>query len=107
MEVILVMNKQNIEMIQGQEIKVLQLNLSVERDTTKLSLKFLFENDVWSIVFYNISHLKIREFSMPFQIFGFEIVDNTDRGWENASRYTIRDFEDEEIEFFCESFDIE
>ena len=107
MEVILVMNKQNIEMIQGQEIKVLQLNLSVEGDTTKLSLKFLFENDVWSIVFYNISHLKIREFSMPFQILGFEIVDNTDRGWENASRYTIRDFEDEEIEFFCESFDIE
>ena len=101
------MNKQNIEMIQGQEIKVLQLNLSVEGDTTKLSLKFLFENDVWSIVFYNISHLKIREFSMPFQICGFEIVDNTDRGWENASRYTIRDFEDGEIEFFCESFDIE
>ena len=42
---------------------------------------------------------------MPYQICGFEILDNKDRGWDKSLRYTINDFEDGMIKFYCESFE--
>ena len=54
----------------------------------------------------NVSSLRIREFSIPFQIYGFEITNNKDKGWDSPFRYTIHDFEEGIIKFFCEDFEL-
>ena len=40
------------------------------------------------------------------QISGLEIICNKSKGWERTSNYTIRDFEENRIEFFCEDIEI-
>ena len=94
----------NNNIFQGQQIEVIQFNLCVEGYQANLSMEFLLNKESFRLLFYNVSSLKIREFSMPFQICGFEIIDNKDRGWDNSLRYTIHDFEEGMIEFFCEDF---
>ena len=57
-------------------------------------------------IFQKVYALKLSNVSYPFQICGFEIQDNILRGFDNASRYFVNDYEDGEQSFYCESFDI-
>ena len=101
------MNNQNIDIIQGQKIELTQLNLSVDGYEAKVSLEFLLNDELFCIHFHNVSNLTVKNFSMPFQISGFEILDNKYRGWERALRYTVHDFEEGILKFFCEYFELE
>ncbi len=94
-----------IDVIQGQEIKVIELNLSVYGIESVLTMEFLLKDEGVRMIFHNVSCLNIKDFSLPQQICGFEIIDNKDRGWDKSLRYTINDFEDGRIKFYCESFD--
>ena len=99
------MNNISIDVIQGQEIQVVELNLSVYGIESVLTMEFLLKDEVVHMIFNNVSCLNIKDFSLPHQICGFEIIDNKDRGWDKSLRYTINDFEDGRIKFYCESFD--
>ena len=99
------MNDKNIDMIQGQEIQVIDFNLSVNGIESVLTMSFLLKDEVMRMIFHNVSCLNINNFSMPYQICGFQIIDNKGRGWDKSVRYTVNDFEDRTIEFHCESFE--
>ena len=99
------MNNMSIDMIQGQEIQVIEINLSVNGIGAVITMEFLLKDEVVHMIFHNVSYLNIKDFSMPYQICGFEILDNKDRGWDKSLRYTINDFEDGMIKFHCESFE--
>ena len=99
------MYKKYFSIIQGQQIEVIHLNLSVDGCEAILSLKFSHKNDVYCMVFRNVSNLTINEFATPFEICGFEVLENENRGWDRASKYTVNDFEDGKIRFYCESLE--
>lgn len=40
------------------------------------------------------------------QIMGFEIIDNSEFGWECEQRYSVRDYENSTVEFYCKSIEI-
>lgn len=101
MEVRLIMNDY---LFQGQQVEINELNLI--RDATKadLKLQIISKCNIVNILFRNISDLKNDNFSVPFQICGFEILDNRENGWESSRRYIVQDFEDGKIQFCCENF---
>lgn len=94
-----------IDMIQGQEIQVIDFNLSVSGIESVLTMDFILKDEVVHMIFRNVSCLNIKDFSMPYQICGFEILDNKGRGWDKSLRYSVNDFEDGTIKFHCESFE--
>lgn len=100
------MNIENLDLVQGNEIKILELVLSCENFKIDLMLKGLFDKNNILIRCSNISHLNIQNLSAPMQISGLEIICNKSKGWERTSNYTIRDFEENRIEFFCEDIEI-
>ena len=55
--------------------------------------------------FYPVLMIEIPVNS-DFDIVGFEIIDNSLRGWERAKRFYVNDYEEETISFYCESFEI-
>ena len=38
------------------------------------------------------------------EVQGFEIVDHSSSGWDKDSRFEIRDFEENKINFYCEEY---
>ncbi len=91
---------------QGKKIKILEMILKNKNDQLELSLKVYFENKILEMLFYNVSRIKMGELSVPLEVHGFEIIDNSPNGWEKDSTYEIRDFEDDYISFYCENFKI-
>lgn len=58
------------------------------------------------IQFESVTDLTIKNFgSDPKQVAGFDIVDVSQRGWENIT-FSIEDYERGEIEFSCDSIRI-
>lgn len=47
------------------------------------------------------------ELTAPLEVHGFEIISHAKNGWEKDSAYEIRDFENDCVNFFCESFKID
>ena len=72
-----------------------------------LSWKIHFENTFFRMTFYNVSRFRVGELSIPLEVNGFEIIDYSQNGWEKDSKYEIRDFEDDRINFFCEYLKME
>ena len=97
----------NINKLQGQEIYVFEILLEVILNDTSLSMKILLNNEPFSLKFNKVSNLNIKNFSFPFQICGFEILDNRDKRWDRSSRFTVHDFEDNKLLFSCEEYEIE
>lgn len=54
------------------------------------------------IQFLNVSNICFDGLNRPMIIHGFEIVDNTNLGWEKCGRYHVRDYEDGLISFYCQ-----
>lgn len=95
-----------LEIINGQDIEIRELSLTCINNQLELLWKVCFNNTFFYIYFYNVSRINIRDFSYPMQIKGFEIISNKDKNWDKDSSYIIRDFEEGDLYFFCEYFDI-
>ncbi len=92
--------------LQGQLIEVTQLHLTRAEDRTELLLTVELNQKTYSLRFLGVHSLSIDSFSYPFQIGGFLIEDNHERGWECAQRYTVSDFEEGRIGFYCEEIEL-
>lgn len=88
--------------MQFNDIQVIKLQLDTNDFTPILYLRVLVMDTLYSLKFTNVSSLNIRDFSLPFQIQGFEIVSNKSKGWDNSLTYSVRDYEDDKISFYCE-----
>ena len=64
-------------------------------------------NDFFRITFFNVSRFRVGELMVPVEVHGLEIINHSQKGWEKDFKYEIRDFEDDLICFFCESFMVE
>lgn len=100
------MNLGQIEKLRGESVSVLLLTLENADNSANLLLKISFEGNIYKILFYNVSRLQITNFSKAMEIGGFEIIDNSPKGWSKDSRYEVCDFESGVISFFCESLEM-
>ena len=102
----------SIDDLQGKTVEVLKLQLfcaeypAFESDPPSLLLKILLNDQTCTLRFTNISDLNLESFSAPFQIGGFQIECNQEKGWERSERYTVSDYENGTIRFFCETVEI-
>ena len=92
--------------IQGQQIEILEFILKCIDYQLELSLKISCNNEIYLLVFYNVSDINMEALSMPLQIAGFEIISNIKLGYEKSNRYRIHDFEEDKLSFYCEDFNI-
>ncbi len=64
------------------------------------------DNMEFCCIFHNASFIKLSAVNSDFDIVGFEIIDNSLRGWERVKRFYVNDYEEDTISFYCESFEI-
>lgn len=100
------MNTDQIGVFQGKKIEILEMIIKNVDNQLEVSWKIYFENAIFIITFYNVSRFRIGELSAPLEVHGFEIVNHSQNGWEKDSKYEIRDFEDDYVNFFFECFKI-
>ena len=100
------MKEDILKTVKGKKIRVLELSLYHAQCQIDLTLKLDCNNTIFVFCFYNVSRISIQELSLPMEIYGFEIINNKEKGWEQDSNYEIRDYEDSRIRFFCDSFEI-
>lgn len=101
------MSTEKIKNLLGDRVEILEMTIKNVDNQLQLLLKTQHAEDVLLMSFYNVSRFKMGEISTPLEIQGFEIVDHSIDGWAKDSIYEIRDFEDDNIKFFCESFKVE
>lgn len=89
----------------GKCIEIEEVNMVIEEKMC-LVIKCLIASQQYKLVFDNVSNLFINEFSPPVIVLGFEIIDNAYRGWEKHVRYTIRDYEEGLISFYCQDIKV-
>ena len=99
------MNKPTWNILQGKAVRVERVVMDCDNHFT-LSMNCSVHNFPLTIIFRNVSNLSFQGISFPFDINGFEIIDNGEKGWENTVRYMIHDFEDGIICFYCEKIDM-
>ena len=92
---------------QGNKIEILEMILKNVGNQLELSWKIHFGNTVHRILFCNVSRFRVVDMSTPLEVYGFEIIDHSQDGWEKDSTYEIRDFEDDRVNFFCEYFEMD
>ena len=101
------MNIEKLNDILGKQIEMSSLILSYDdNNRLVLSLNFDLNGELCNIEFYNVSSLKINEISSPVQVQGLNIIDNKEKGWDSSVRYSVIDYEDDIMSFYCEDFDI-
>ncbi len=91
------------QQLNGKSVEILSLCIFIENETTNIDIRLKSDAAIYNVKFINISDLNLKDFSYPNQIAGFEIICNSDKGWEDSSRYTVNDFEDGKIRFYCEN----
>ena len=100
------MSTGHIDFFQGKKVKILEMILTNEDNQLELSCKLCLDDAIYGITFYNVSRLRINNFSKPLEVYGFEVINHSQNGWEKDSKYEICDFEDDRVNFFCEYFEI-
>ena len=101
------MNNNLFSNIDGKSIIV--CDFSIEHNDEKLAVKMSCvseDQNTYYIVFENVSKLKLLEISYPFQLCGFEIVDYSSRGYQKDIRFFVNDYENGNLSFYCENFEI-
>ncbi|MBP1587919.1 MAG: hypothetical protein ILO53_05925 [Clostridia bacterium] len=91
-------------MFQGRTVVILTMVIENKFIQFDVSCKLCCDNTVYQIVFANVSRLKVKELSIPLAIEGLEIINHFQEGWENDSKYEVRDCENGCISFFCEHY---
>lgn len=92
--------------LQGQTIYILEIKTSYNTHHNTLTMKLLFNNQEHILKFINPSRISLNCISFPLSITGFEIINNSDKGWDDLSLYLVRDFEDNQLSFYCEKIEI-
>lgn len=93
--------------IVGQSIIIKAFWIEHRQDTLAIKMKCMTENcKVHFIIFNNVSKLMVKDISYPFKVDGFEIIDNSSRGFQRDCRYLVQDYEDGLLSFVCENFEI-
>ena len=100
------MNRISLSELNGQSVEILELTLRREEADVSLLLTLLLNGEAVSLRCENVHGLKVDALSYPLQIAGFEIVDNCEKGWDDSTRYTVRDYEDGILEFHCETISV-
>ena len=99
------MKEEILDSIQGRPMCIQEMRIeSVGQILLQMNCRV--ESRPFKITFSNVSNLCLSEVNYPIWIEGFEIMDNEKNGWEAYSRYTIRDYENGNIFFYCEDIDI-
>lgn len=101
-----IMNIEKLNNILGKPIEMSSIILSYDNNKLVLSLNFDCDNGIYTIDFYNVSSLRINEISSPMQVQGLDIIDNKEKGWDSSVRYSVVDYEDDIMSFYCEDFNI-
>ena len=93
--------------IEGGSITVREFLLESSGDTMNAKMQCAADNGkAYFFVFQNVSEINMSNVSYPFQIDGFEISDNSSRGYQKDCRFFVDDYEDGMLSFYCESFDV-
>ena len=88
---------------------IIIVDFKIENFDEKMRIKITCvseDKNAYFIVFENVSKLNLLDISYPFQICGFEILDYSSRGYQKDSRFFVNDYEDGNLSFFCEKFEI-
>ena len=96
------MNHITLNDLNGQSVELLKLTLERTDVGVTLQLTLSLNGNIISLGCENVHGLTMDALSYPLQIAGFEIVDNCEKGWDDSTRYTVRDYEDGILEFHCE-----
>jgi len=79
-------------------------------NTSNIEACFMLKNYLQEfkvcIKFYNVSKFKLDEVSKVICISGFDIESMKERGWDRSQKYHVFDYENDTIEFFCESIEV-
>ena len=93
--------------LDGKAITVCNFEISHDDQTLSVKMTCISEDkNIYFVAFENVSNLQLSDIYYPFQISGFEIVDNSSRGYQKDMRFFVNDFEEGQISFYCESFEI-
>ena len=95
-----------MDILNNARIEILEFSISCLSDELIVLLTGRTETSTFSICFFNVSCLNLKELSVPMIIQGFEIIDNKSDGWDNCSRFFIHDFEEGTISFYCENYEL-
>ncbi|MBQ7915984.1 MAG: hypothetical protein IJ315_04265 [Firmicutes bacterium] len=96
-----------IEQLQGKSVEVDELMIKCQEGQLIMRLSLYVGRKRFHCTFRNVTGISLDELYYPMQIMGFEILDNKKLGWESAQRYTVRDYEDGKIRFWCEEVEVE
>lgn len=72
------------EIFQGNKIEILEMLLESVDNKLELSFKIYFENAISRVTFYNVSRFRFGELSIPLEVYGFEIINHSQNGWEKS-----------------------
>ncbi len=95
-----------IKFLEWKDIEVRCIKMQVNDGHIDVNMKVNYENIDYDILFENTSRIKINIGGFPIKMFGFEIIDNKQSGWDSDSRYTIIDYEDNILKFVCEDISL-
>ena len=88
--------------LQGKNLQISNISLNCINREISMTIQTDIENKELLILFSNVSFLNLRNISYPMIIECFDIIDNSNRGWDSQVRYHIHDLEDETIDFYCQ-----
>ena len=94
------MKKQFYDTLCGKPMTIHKLVLNGCNNSIALTMHCQFDT-LLTIEFLGVSNFRVGPLCYPIDIGGLEIIDNAVLGWENAARYTIRDYEENLIYFHC------
>ena len=95
----------NLESLQGKMLFIDSLKVETVNSQLILSLSISGKSGKGRITFHNVSSLHLKDIRYPMQI-SVEVRDNLSKGWQPDVRYSVHDFEDDTIRFFCEEIAI-
>ena len=80
--------------------------VSNENEQTIIILQYQSNNNYYVAKFHNSTKIEINIFSLPHSIDELMIEDNSIKGWQKDVRYSVSDYENLSISFYCENYDI-
>jgi len=92
--------------MQENPFEIISMHWGTSQSCAYMNWRIVLLEETYEIHFSGVYDLVLRDVQFPFQIFGFTIDSNTSRGWERAQAFTINDYEDDKIHFYCEAVDV-
>ena len=95
-----------LKRLQGQQLYIDEMTLQYVDERLELFLSVRCMSIRYNIHCCNVSSFRVNGLSVPAIIYGFEVIDNLQRGWQADIRYRIQDFEEDVISLYCEEINI-